>query len=158
MFLGFSIVTMLTTANGYVQTTTEPALRGRVLALYMAVLMGGMPFGAPIVGAVVDAFGPRVGILVGAGAGVVAFSIGLVWLLSSGRVHRHEARRFRLTIDETRPLSVVRPTPEEFSEPIAQTTPIPLTDGRAAPRRGRAVSRPEPAPRRPARPARPHAD
>ena len=158
MFLGFSIVTMLTTANGYVQTTTEPALRGRVLALYMAVLMGGMPFGAPIVGAVVDAFGPRVGILVGAGAGVVAFSIGLVWLLSSGRVHRHEARRFRLTIDETRPLSVMRPTPEEFSEPIAQTTPIPLTDGRAAPRRGRAVSRPEPAPRRPARPARPHAE
>jgi hypothetical protein len=33
MFTGFSVVTMLTTANGYVQTTTDPALRGRVLAI-----------------------------------------------------------------------------------------------------------------------------
>ncbi|PHC40093.1 MFS transporter, partial [Bacillus pseudomycoides] len=48
MLIGFSTVTTLTTANGYVQTTTEPALRGRVLALYMAILMGGTPFGAPI--------------------------------------------------------------------------------------------------------------
>ena len=48
MFTGFAVVTMLTTANGYVQTTTDPALRGRVLALYMAILMGGTPIGAPI--------------------------------------------------------------------------------------------------------------
>ncbi|MGB4136477.1 MAG: MFS transporter, partial [Microbacterium sp.] len=39
IFVGFSTVSMLTTANGYVQTTTDPALRGRVLALYMAVVM-----------------------------------------------------------------------------------------------------------------------
>ncbi len=47
---GFCVVTTLTTANGYVQTTTDPALRGRVLALYMAILLGGTPVGAPIVG------------------------------------------------------------------------------------------------------------
>ena len=61
MFTGFAVVTMLTTANGYVQTTTDPALRGRVLALYMAILMGGTPIGAPIVGWVAAEFGPRVG-------------------------------------------------------------------------------------------------
>lgn len=46
-FTGFMIVTLLTTANGYVQITTDPALRGRVLALYMAVIMGSTPIGAP---------------------------------------------------------------------------------------------------------------
>jgi len=126
MFTGFAVVTMLTTANGYVQTTTDPALRGRVLALYMAILMGGTPIGAPIVGWVASEFGPRVAILVGATAALVAFGVGSTWLLASGRLHRHEEKRFRLTIDETRPLSVVRPAPEEFSEQVASTTPIPL--------------------------------
>jgi MFS family permease len=126
MFTGFAVVTMLTTANGYVQTTTDPALRGRVLALYMAILMGGTPVGAPIVGWVASEFGPRVAILVGATAALVAFVIGATWLVVSGRLHRHEDRRFRLTIDETRPMSVVRAAPEEFSEEVATTTPIPV--------------------------------
>jgi MFS family permease len=119
-------VTMLTTANGYVQTTTPPDLRGRVLALYMAILMGGTPVGAPIVGWVASQFGPRVAILVGAVAALVAFGIGATWLVSSGRLRRHDEKRFRLTIDETRPMSVVGPAPEEFSDEVASTTPIPL--------------------------------
>ncbi|MDE0546618.1 MFS transporter [Microbacterium sp. C7(2022)] len=144
MFTGFAVVTMLTTANGYVQTTTDPTLRGRVLALYMAILMGGTPVGAPVIGWVANEFGPRAAILLGAGAAIVAFTIGATWLVASGRLHRNEERRFRLTIDETRPLSVV-PAPEEFSDQIAQTTPIPLpTDddfARRAPARGPAPAR-----------------
>ncbi|NII69034.1 MFS transporter [Microbacterium ulmi] len=124
MLTGFAIVTTLTTANGYVQTTTDPALRGRVLALYMAILLGGTPIGAPIIGWVASEFGPRVAILVGAAAAIVAFSIGAIWMLSSGRFHRHSERRFLLTIDETLPIGVV--APEEFSDEIAGTTSIPL--------------------------------
>lgn len=123
MFTGFAVVTMLTTANGYVQTTTDPALRGRVLALYMAILMGGTPVGAPIVGWVAAEYGPRTAIMLGAIAALVAFAIGATWLIVSGRLRRHEQKRFRLTIDETRPLTVVVP-PEEFSDQIAGTTPI----------------------------------
>jgi len=130
MLIGFSTVTTLTTANGYVQTTTEPALRGRVLALYMAILMGGTPFGAPIVGWVADAFGPRAAILLGAAAALIAFGVGGGWLLFSGRLHRHETRRFAMTIDETRPISVV--APEEFSDEVAATTPIRLPDADVA--------------------------
>jgi MFS family permease len=126
MFTGFAVVTMLTTANGYVQTTTDPALRGRVLALYMAILMGGTPIGAPIVGWVAAEFGPRAAILLGAAGALVAFGIGATWLLASGRLRRHETRRFRLTIDETLPIRVVTPTPAEFSDEVAETTPIPL--------------------------------
>ena len=58
MVTGFAVVTTLTTANGYVQTTTDPVLRGRVMALYMAILMGGTPIGAPIVGWVAGAVRP----------------------------------------------------------------------------------------------------
>ncbi len=131
MFTGFAVVTMLTTANGYVQTTTDPALRGRVLALYMAILMGGTPIGAPIVGWVADEFGPRAAIMMGAGAALVAFAVGATWLIVSGRLHRHERRRFRLTLDETRPMSVI--PPEEFSDQIAQTTPLrPSSERRAS--------------------------
>ncbi|MDQ0649617.1 MFS family permease [Microbacterium natoriense] len=122
MFTGFTIVTLLTTANGYVQTTTDPALRGRVLALYMAVIMGSTPVGAPIAGWVADAFGPRTAIMLGGTAGLVACAIGVTWMLTSGRLHRDESRRFLMTIDETRPIDVVDPV--EFSDEAAATTPI----------------------------------
>ncbi len=125
VFVGFSTVTMLTTANGYVQTTTDPALRGRVLALYMAVVMGATPIGAPIAGWVADAFGPRAAIMVGGTAGLVSFAIGAGWMLYSGRLHRREDARFLLTLDETRPVRVVEAMQRAFIPPITSaTTPI----------------------------------
>ncbi len=125
IFVGFSTVTMLTTANGYVQTTTDPRLRGRVLALYMAVVMGSTPIGAPIAGWIVDAFSARTSIAVGGIAGLLACGIGVGWMLWSGRLHRQEDARFLLTLDETRPLSVIRAMePETFDERTTTTTPI----------------------------------
>lgn len=128
IFNGFSIVTMLTTANGYVQTTTDPALRGRVLALYMAVVMGSTPIGAPIAGWIVDAFSARTSIVVGGIAGLLACAIGVGWMLRSGRLHRREDARFRLTLDETRPMSVIEAMdalePTAFDDRTAATTPI----------------------------------
>ncbi|MFT4135654.1 MFS transporter [Microbacterium sp.] len=140
MATGFAVVTALTTANGYVQTTTDPALRGRVLALYMAILMGGTPLGAPIVGWVAAEFGPRTAMLVGAAAAAVACAVGAVWMLASGRLHRHESRRFALTIDLTRPLEIV--DPEAFSDEVAATTPIGLPAESAPHRSRRSRSRP----------------
>ncbi|MFJ2534541.1 MFS transporter [Microbacterium maritypicum] len=123
-FTGFMIVTLLTTANGYVQITTDPALRGRVLALYMAVIMGSTPVGAPIAGWVADTFGPRAAIMLGGTAGFVACAIGVIWVAASGRLRRDENRRFLLTLDETRPLRVIEVDPIEFSDEAAVTTPI----------------------------------
>ncbi|AMB59764.1 MFS transporter [Microterricola viridarii] len=108
IFIGFSAVTMLTTANGFVQTTTEPAVRGRVMALYMAVLMGGTPVGAPIVGAVANAMGPRWALGVAAVAGVVGFAIGVGWLVIARelRLQPHPQARWRLVLTHSaRPLS-----------------------------------------------------
>jgi len=141
ILIGFATVTMLTTANGYVQTTTEPAVRGRVMALYMAILMGGTPIGAPIVGAVANAFGPRWALVVGGVAGLVSAGIAFTWLIvrKNLRVHRSPTGRFRLRVDYVgKPRSVKTDVvPEDFSEQVALTSPIPIplprTDGRHQP-------------------------
>jgi MFS family permease len=56
---GLSALTMITAANSYVQLAVDPQMRGRVMALYMAIFMGGTPLGAPILGWVAEAFGGR---------------------------------------------------------------------------------------------------
>ena len=56
---GFTALTVITAANAFVQLTTDPQLRGRVMSLYLAVFMGGTPIGAPLLGLVADSFGPR---------------------------------------------------------------------------------------------------
>lgn len=65
--LGLSLLTMLNSANTTVQLSVDPTMRGRVMALYMMVVMGGTPFGAPIVGWVGAEFGAR-WTLIGGGA------------------------------------------------------------------------------------------
>ena len=47
------------------QLAVDPVMRGRVMALYMAVFMGGTPIGAPLVGAIAEAFGARWSLLAG---------------------------------------------------------------------------------------------
>lgn len=134
IFVGFSTVTILTTANAYVQTTTDGAVRGRVLALYMAVIMGSTPVGAPIAGWIVDAISPRAALTFGGIMALLAFVIGTVWTLRSGRVHRSDSSRFRLTIDETLPISVIEDVAEQsLADVAAITTPIRLPRSTVSP-------------------------
>ncbi|MDY7541989.1 MULTISPECIES: MFS transporter [unclassified Cryobacterium] len=81
VFVGLFSLTLMTTANAYVQTTTKPAMRGRVMALYMAIFAGGTPLGAPFVGWVADQFGPRWALGVAALSGVLAAGAMLFWLI-----------------------------------------------------------------------------
>lgn len=87
-FAGITSITFLNTANAYVQTSTPSHLQGRVISLYMAVLQGGTPIGAPLVGAVTNAYGPRWGIVVGALGGVIPAGLALVWWLRRRRADR----------------------------------------------------------------------
>lgn len=119
MFTGFAIVTMITTANSYIQVATDPSLRGRVLALYMAVIMGATPIGAPIAGWVADAFGARAAIVLGGAAGLVACMIGIWWAIASGRLRRDARKRFGVIFDEP-----TGPVPPDFAETSTVTTPI----------------------------------
>jgi MFS family permease len=80
VIVGVAAQTFNTTANGTVQLGTEPAMRGRVMAIFLATFLGGTPVGAPIVGFVVDHFGARFGVGVGALAGFAAALVGLRYL------------------------------------------------------------------------------
>ncbi len=63
--LGLAALTMITSANAFVQLHTDPGMRGRVMALYMMIFIGGTPFGAPFIGWVGEAYGARWTLLVG---------------------------------------------------------------------------------------------
>jgi MFS family permease len=84
VLIGAFAQTFTVSANSLVQISTEPAMRGRVLAILMAIFAGGTPIGAPIVGRVADTLGPRWALGVGALAGLVAAAIGL-WYLKTPR-------------------------------------------------------------------------
>src|SRR3546814_9745014 len=49
-FVGLAALIFMTASNSMMQLTTERTMRGRVLALRIAVVMGGTPLGAPLVG------------------------------------------------------------------------------------------------------------
>ncbi|MGW2821446.1 MFS transporter [Streptomyces sp. NPDC001443] len=77
--IGMFGMTVNVTANTSVQMATDPAMRGRVMALYMMVFMGGSPVGAPIAGWITDTYGVRAGLAAGgAVSAVAAVTIGLV--------------------------------------------------------------------------------
>ncbi|MFF9626282.1 MFS transporter [Streptomyces griseosporeus] len=70
--IGMFGMTVNVTANTSVQMATDPAMRGRVMALYMMVFMGGSPVGAPIAGWITDAYGVRAGLAVGGAISALA--------------------------------------------------------------------------------------
>ncbi|GGV76632.1 MFS transporter [Streptomyces griseoloalbus] len=77
--LGLFAMTVNVTTNTSLQMATDPAVRGRVMALYMMVFLGGSPVGAPIVGWITDTYGARVGLAAGGAiAALAAAVIGLI--------------------------------------------------------------------------------
>jgi len=65
--LGLCALTMITAANTTMQLAVSPEFRGRVMALYLMVFMGGTPIGSPIVGWIGETYGAR-WTLIGGGA------------------------------------------------------------------------------------------
>jgi MFS family permease len=78
--IGASAQTFTTSANGLVQLSTDPAMRGRVMAIYLAIVLGTTPLGAPLVGWVADNLSPRWALEVGAASGLGAALIAMRYL------------------------------------------------------------------------------
>ncbi len=83
--IGLAAQTFTTSTNSIVQTSTEPGMRGRVIAILLAIALGGTPVGAPIVGWIADTFGPRWALGAGAVAGLLAATVAIVYLASRRR-------------------------------------------------------------------------
>ncbi|MGW2085620.1 MFS transporter [Streptomyces sp. NPDC001880] len=77
--IGMIGLTTNISANTSVQMAADPAMRGRVMSLYMMVFAGGTPVGAPIVGWISDTYGVRTGMAVGGAFSLVAaLGVGLM--------------------------------------------------------------------------------
>jgi MFS family permease len=82
VIIGAAALTFTNTTNSLMQLSTEPAMRGRVMALRVGIALGGTPIGAPIVGAVASHYGPRWALSIGAASG---FAAAIVALITAGR-------------------------------------------------------------------------
>jgi MFS family permease len=90
VIIGLSAQTFTTTANSTLQLSTEPEMRGRVIALFLAIAVGATPIGAPFVGWVADTFGPRWALGVGAASGFGAVIVAVRYLA------RHRGLRLQI--------------------------------------------------------------
>ena len=84
--LGLSALTMITSANTHLQLSTAPEMRGRVMALYMMIFIGGTPLGAPFIGWVGETFGARWTLVVGGVLTVLGTLLASVAFLGGRRV------------------------------------------------------------------------
>jgi MFS family permease len=75
VLVGLAVLTFVNATNPLMQLSTEPAMRGRVMALRVGVALGCTPIGAPIVGWVADHAGPRWALGVGAASGFAAAAV-----------------------------------------------------------------------------------
>ncbi len=98
VIVGASAQTFSTSTNSFVQLSTDPDMRGRVMAILLAIALGGTPIGAPVVGWVADTFGPRWALGVGAASGFAAAIVGIHYLVKYHRLRvRVEAWRLRFS-------------------------------------------------------------
>jgi MFS family permease len=85
--IGVAALTFTNSTNSLLQLSTDPAMRGRVMAIRLAIALGGTPIGAPIVGWVADTFGPRWALGVGAASGFAAAVVVVTYLAKDSRGH-----------------------------------------------------------------------
>lgn len=102
--VGLFTLMMLTSANTYMQTSTAPEMRGRVMAFYLMVLLGSTPIGSPLVGWIGEVLGPRWSVGVGAILTVAVALVAMAWARRRWDVEIHyvpgaarRTRRFEVT-------------------------------------------------------------
>jgi len=82
---GITALTMLISANSYVQTHSDPAVRGRVMGIYLFIFLGGTPFGSLLIGWMTEALGVRQTV---AACGGISLAAALtIWAVYRDRVN-----------------------------------------------------------------------
>ncbi|MGO9457169.1 MAG: MFS transporter, partial [Acidimicrobiales bacterium] len=87
VLMGVGSISFIATANATLQLRADPAMRGRVMALYAIAFLGSTPIGAPLVGWISDTTSPRVALLVG---GVATLAASLPLAMRYGGLRREK--------------------------------------------------------------------
>jgi len=95
---GAAVLTFTTTANSLVQLGSEAAVRGRVMALYVLVFLGGTPVGAPVIGMVAQRYGPRVSLVAGGAVCAVSALVAAALLAQRQPMSRYRGALTRITL------------------------------------------------------------
>lgn len=83
---GAAVLTFTTTANSAVQLGSAPQMRGRVMALYVLVFLGGTPVGAPVVGALAHLLGARAALVISGVVTAAAVLAVAAWVMHVRRL------------------------------------------------------------------------
>jgi predicted MFS family arabinose efflux permease len=78
-----ALITMIT-ANSIVQVNSDPAIRGRVMGIYLLIFMGGTPVGSPVIGLMAEAIGIRS--TIAACGAICLIATTLIWIKFKDRV------------------------------------------------------------------------
>ncbi|MFF7231463.1 MFS transporter [Streptomyces sioyaensis] len=116
---GLASVTVMTTANAMTQLNADPGLRGRIVSVYLLVLLGGTPVGAPLVGLVSDTLGARFSpILGGAISAMAALTLSTVITTRSRTTPESPPLT---TVPSPPPIAIdSRLHPESATQPVAR--------------------------------------
>lgn len=99
--VGLASITFLNSCNTSIQLSVEPQFRGRVLALYLAILQGGTALGSPLVGWIGSQFGARWSVAAG---GIVVLLAGVAAVIAVTRRNRLTLRAaLRLALGRRQP-------------------------------------------------------
>jgi MFS family permease len=86
---GLTALTFITSANTYMQLHTDAGVRGRVMALYLMIFMGGTPLGAPIIGWIGHEYGARWTLIGGGSLTIIGVALSAAVFLRLERA-RHQ--------------------------------------------------------------------
>jgi MFS family permease len=78
VLLGFCSIYFSSTGNTTLQLSSDPGMRGRVMALWTMAVLGSTTIGGPLVGFIGQQFGARWGLAIGGAAAILAAAYGAV--------------------------------------------------------------------------------
>ncbi|PZE76685.1 MFS transporter [Curtobacterium sp. MCBD17_019] len=96
--VGMAQLLFQTASNSLVQMSSNIGIRGRVMSLYVLVLLGGQAIGGPVMGQIVDRFGAHVGMVVAGGVPAIAAAVIAVVLARRGGLHLEVRLRHHLPL------------------------------------------------------------
>ncbi|PWF27190.1 MFS transporter [Ancrocorticia populi] len=126
VLVGLTMLTLLTSANTAVQMSTDPRMRGRVMALYQTVMQGSTPIGALLVGWISEALSPRWGVGIGAISAFLVVAGAYIWGRRTWDVQVRYHLRSRPHFDIRGPLeherdAAVETAQDQINREIAQS-------------------------------------